>query len=133
NATLAEILAHKVFGTQPKHAEDQLATYDSLSSGYPSLTDAQLGNFFDDASFGVSKADTESVTSPRDDVTITRDKKYGIPHIKGTTRYGTEFGAGYAAGQDRLWLIDLFRHIGRGELTSFAGGALANQGLEQEF
>ncbi|MFJ4416841.1 penicillin acylase family protein [Streptomyces sp. NPDC088925] len=133
NATLAEILAHKVFGTQPKHAEDQLATYDSLSSGYPSLTDAQLGNFFDDASFGVSKADTESVTSPRADVTITRDKKYGIPHIKGTTRYGTEFGAGYAAGQDRMWLIDLFRHIGRGELTSFAGGALANQGLEQEF
>ncbi|MEU9464059.1 penicillin acylase family protein, partial [Streptomyces sp. NPDC048312] len=31
-------------------------------------------------------------------------------------RYGTEFGAGFAAGQDRLWLMDLFRHIGRGEL-----------------
>lgn len=73
------------------------------------------------------------VTTPRDDVTITRDKKTGVPHIKGTTRYGTEYGAGYAAGQDRLWLMDLFRHIGRGELTSFAGGALANQGLEQQF
>ncbi|MFE9249225.1 penicillin acylase family protein [Streptomyces sp. NPDC007088] len=133
SATLAEILAHKALGTQPRHAEDQLGPYDALSSGYPSLTDARLGDFFDDASFGVSAAQTESVTKPREDVTITRDKQYGIPHIKGTTRYGTEFGAGYAAGQDRLWLIDLFRHIGRGELTSFAGGALANQGLEQEF
>lgn len=133
NATLAEILAHRVLGTQPKHADDQLGPYDALSSGYPSLTDDKLAEFFNDASFGVPGDQVDSVTKPRDDVTITRDKKYGIPHIKGTTRYGTEFGAGFAAGQDRLWLIDLFRHIGRGQLTSFAGGAPANQGLEQQF
>lgn len=133
NATLAEILSHRVFGTQPAHADDQLGPYDALSSGYQSLTDDKLTEFFNDASFGVRDGQVASVTKPRDDVTITRDKKYGIPHIKGTTRYGTEFGAGFAAGQDRLWLIDLFRHIGRGELTSFAGGALANQGLEQQF
>ncbi|WP_409056750.1 penicillin acylase family protein [Streptomyces sp. SYP-A7185] len=133
NATLAEILAHRVLGTQPAHANDQLGPYDKLSAGYPSLTDDKLTEFFNDASFGVRDGQVASVTKPRDDVTITRDKKYGIPHIKGSTRYGTEFGAGFAAGQDRLWLIDLFRHIGRGELTSFAGGALANQGLEQQF
>ncbi|MFF1711641.1 penicillin acylase family protein [Streptomyces sp. NPDC058268] len=133
NATLAEILAHRLLGTQPAHADDQLGPYDALSSGYPSLTDDKLTEFFNDASFGVPAGQAASVTRPRDDVTITRDKKYGIPHIKGSTRYGTEFGAGFAAGQDRLWLIDLFRHIGRGQLTSFAGGALANQGLEQEF
>lgn len=133
NATLAEILAHRVLGTRPAHADDQLGPYDALSSGYPSLTDDKLTEFFNDASFGVPAGQAASVTKPRDDVTITRDKKYGIPHIKGSTRYGTEFGAGFAAGQDRLWLIDLFRHIGRGELTSFAGGALANQGLEQQF
>lgn len=133
NATLAEILSHRVLGTQPAHANDQLGPYDALSSGYPSLTDDKLTEFFNDASFGVREGQVASVTKPRDDVTITRDKKYGIPHIKGSTRYGTEFGAGFAAGQDRLWLIDLFRHIGRGELTSFAGGAHANQGLEQQF
>ncbi|MFF9478953.1 penicillin acylase family protein [Streptomyces sp. NPDC014733] len=133
NATLADILASKVFGTHPKHSDDQLAPYGALASGYRSLTDDTLTDFFNDSSFGVPKDQVDKVTAPRDDVTITRDKKTGIPHIKGTTRYGTEFGAGYAAGQDRLWLMDLFRHIGRGELTSFAGGALANQGLEQEF
>ncbi|MFE6892930.1 penicillin acylase family protein [Streptomyces sp. NPDC057694] len=133
SATLAEILGNKLFGTQPQHADDQLGPYDALSSGYPSLTDDTLSNFFNDSSFGVPDGSVASVTRPRDDVTITRDKKNGVPHIKGSTRYGTEFGAGFAAGQDRMWLIDLFRHIGRGELTSFAGGALANQGLEQEF
>ncbi|GHH75093.1 penicillin acylase [Streptomyces sulfonofaciens] len=133
SATLAEILANRVFGTQPAHADDELGPYDALSSGYPSLTDDTLTQFFNDSSFGVPDGQVASVTRPRDDVTITRDRKFGVPHVRGTTRYGTEFGAGYAAGQDRLWLIDLFRHIGRGELTSFAGGAAANQGLEQQF
>lgn len=133
NATLAEILAHRLLGTRPAHSDDELGPYDALSSGYPALTDETLTDFFDDASFGMADGQAASVIRPRDDVTITRDKKTGVPHIQGATRYGTEFGAGYAAGQDRLWLIDLFRHIGRGELTSFAGGAPANQGLEQQF
>ncbi|UYX96841.1 penicillin acylase family protein [Streptomyces sp. BI87] len=133
SATLVEILANRALGTQPKHADDQLAPYDALASGYGSLTDDKLSDFFQDASFGVPEDQVASVIRPREDVTITRDKKTGVPHIKGTTRYGTEFGAGYAAGQDRLWLIDLFRHVGRGELTPFAGGAEANQGLEQQF
>ncbi|MFF2329339.1 MULTISPECIES: penicillin acylase family protein [unclassified Streptomyces] len=133
NATLVEILGNKAFGTHPAHSDDQLDRYDSLVAGHTGLTDQKLTDFFNDASFGVPEDQVESVTTPRDDVTITRDKASGVPHIKGTTRYGTEFGAGFAAGQDRLWLMDLFRHIGRGELTSFAGGALANQGLEQQF
>ncbi|WKX69546.1 penicillin acylase family protein [Streptomyces sp. XD-27] len=133
NATLAEILAHKVFGTRPAHNDDQLAPYDKLVGGHPTLTDASLTEFFNDASFGVPADQVASVTRPRDDVTITRDKRTGVPHIQGTTREGTEFGAGYAAAQDRLWLMDLFRHVGRGELTPFAGGAESNQGLEQDF
>ncbi|WP_406492989.1 penicillin acylase family protein [Streptomyces sp. NBC_00846] len=133
NATLVDILGNKAFGTHPAHSDDQLDRYNGLVAGHAALTDQKLNDFFNDASFGVPKDQVESVTSPRDDVTITRDKASGVPHIKGTTRYGTEFGAGFAAGQDRLWLMDLFRHIGRGELTSFAGGALANQGLEQQF
>ncbi|MFJ8982270.1 penicillin acylase family protein [Streptomyces sp. NPDC102282] len=133
NATLVEILGNKAFGTHPAHSDDQLDRYNGLVAGHTGLTDQKLTDFFNDASFGVAADQIESVTKPREDVTITRDKKSGVPHIKGTTRYGTEFGAGFAAGQDRLWLMDLFRHIGRGQLTSFAGGALANQGLEQQF
>lgn len=135
NATLAQILLNQAFGTQPSHAEDQLGLYGNLASGYSTLTDAKINDFFNDASFGVASGQAESTTKPggRTDVTIVRDKKTGVPHISGTTRYGTEYGAGYAAAQDRLWLMDVFRHVGRGQLTSFAGGAASNQGLEQEF
>ncbi|QJS12803.1 penicillin acylase family protein [Streptomyces argyrophyllae] len=135
NATLAQILLNQAFGTQPAHAEDQLGPYANLATGYKSLTDTTVNTFFNDASFGVPADQVASTEKPagRGDVTIVRDKKTGVPHITGTTRYGTEFGAGYAAAQDRLWLMDVFRHVGRGQLTSFAGGAPANQGLEQQF
>ncbi|QIY61845.1 penicillin acylase family protein [Streptomyces sp. RPA4-2] len=135
NATLAQILLNQVFGTQPDHAEDQLGPYSNLAAGYSTLTDDKINTFFNDASFGVASDQVASTTKPggRTDVTIVRDKKSGVPHITGTTRYGTEYGAGYAAAQDRLWLMDVFRHVGRGQLTSFAGGAPSNQGLEQEF
>ncbi|UXY26608.1 penicillin acylase family protein [Streptomyces sp. HUAS TT20] len=135
NATLAQILLNQIFGTQPDHAEDQLGPYADLATGYSGITDAKINTFFDDASFGVASDQVASTEKPagRGDVTIVRDKKTGVPHITGTTRYGTEFGAGYAAAEDRLWLMDVFRHVGRGQLTTFAGGAPANQGLEQEF
>ncbi|MFE1025888.1 penicillin acylase family protein [Streptomyces sp. NPDC058818] len=135
NATLAQILLNQAFGTQPAHAEDQLGPYAGLATGYSGLTNDKINTFFNDASFGVPDGQVASTVRPagRGDVTIVRDKKTGVPHITGTTRYGTEFGAGYAAAQDRLWLMDLFRHVGRGQLTPFAGGAPANQGLEQQF
>ncbi|MFD3504110.1 penicillin acylase family protein [Streptomyces sp. NPDC058676] len=135
NATLAQILLNQAFGAQPDHAEDQLGPYANLAKGYPALTDATINNFFNDASFGVSADQVASTVKPagRGDVTIVRDKKTGVPHITGTTRYGTEFGAGYAAAEDRLWLMDVFRHVGRGQLTPFAGGDPSNQGLEQQF
>ncbi|MFE8945730.1 penicillin acylase family protein [Streptomyces sp. NPDC007856] len=135
NATLAQILLNQAFGTQPSHAEDQLGPYANLATGYSGLTDSTIDNFFNDASFGVPSDQVASTEKPggRGDVTIVRDKKTGVPHITGATRYGTEYGAGYAAAEDRLWLMDVFRHVGRGRLTSFAGGAAANQGLEQQF
>ncbi|MEV7175969.1 penicillin acylase family protein [Kitasatospora sp. NPDC093679] len=133
NATLAEILLNKVFGSRPAHTDDQLGPYANLAGAYPQLTEAQLRSFFNDASFGVPAEQVASTTRPRSDVAIVRDKATGVPHITGTTRYGTEFGAGYAAAQDRLWVMDLFRHVGRGQLSGFAGGAAANRQLEQSF
>jgi len=133
NATLADILANKLFGTRPAHTDDQLNTYGNLADNYQNITNATIAQYFDNSSFGVPAGQVESTIQPRGDVTIVRDRATGVPHIYGTTRSGTEFGAGYAAAQDRLWLMDLFRHVGRGELSSFAGGAPANRQLEQTF
>ncbi|WP_433254807.1 penicillin acylase family protein [Streptosporangium sp. CA-135522] len=131
NATLVEILANQSLGTMPRHSDDQLGRYAGLVSGYTGLTDDQITTFFNDSSFGVPAGQVQSTTSPRSDVTIVRDKATGVPHVTGTTREGTMFGAGYAGAQDRLWVMDLMRHVGRGELTPFAGGASGNRALEQ--
>ncbi|HEX6497433.1 MAG TPA: penicillin acylase family protein [Micromonosporaceae bacterium] len=131
NATYTAILAHQLFGTRPSHSADQLDKYANLVYSYAGLTDEQINQFFNDSSFGVPASQVESTTQPRSDVTIVRDKATGVPHITGTTRSGTMFGAGYAGAQDRLWVMDLLRHVGRGTLTSFAGGAQGNRDLEQ--
>ncbi|WP_407703871.1 penicillin acylase family protein [Streptomyces smaragdinus] len=131
HATLAGILLHRTIGTRPAHSNDQIEKYDNLLHDYSGLTEDQLANYFVDASFGVAPDQVDSAYAPRSGVTITRDKATGTAHIKGTTRSDTEFGAGYAAGEDRLWLMDLLRHVGRGQLSSFAGGAAGNRDLEQ--
>jgi acyl-homoserine lactone acylase PvdQ len=131
NATLADILANQALGTHPAHSTDQLSRYANLLSAYTGLSTDQIGQFTNDSSFGVPASQVESSESPRSDVTIVRDKATGVPHVTGTTRAGTMFGAGYAGAEDRLFLMDLLRHVGRGNLTPFAGGAPGNQALEQ--
>ncbi len=131
NATLADILAHKALGTRPPHTTDQLDKYSNLVYSYTGLTNDQISRFFNDASMGVPAGQVERVQKPRADVTIVREKATGIPHVTGTTRAGTMYGAGYAGAEDRLFVMDLMRHLGRGQITSFAGGAPGNQALEQ--
>jgi acyl-homoserine lactone acylase PvdQ len=131
DADLLQVLANQAFGTMPSHSDDQLAPYAQLTYNYTGLTGDQINTFFNDSSYGVAPTDVQSTISPRPDVTIVRDRKAGIPHVTGTTRAGTMFGAGYAGAQDRLFLMDLMRHVARGSLTSFAGGAEGNRALEQ--
>jgi acyl-homoserine lactone acylase PvdQ len=131
NATLVDILAHRALGTRPAHSADQLDRYANLVYNYAGLSDEQIGGYFNSASFGVASGRVERTYSPRSDVTIVRDTATGTPHITGTTRSGTMFGAGYAGAEDRLFTMDLLRHVGRGTLTSFAGGAQGNRDFEQ--
>src|SRR5436305_453999 len=116
---------------RPPHSDDQLPLYRDLLSAYPTLSDAGVDRFFKDASFEVKQQDVERTYSPRSDVTIVRDR-YGVPHIYGSTRAGAEFGTGYATAEDRLFFLDVFRHLGRAQLSSFAGGAPANRQLDEQ-
>lgn len=128
--TLADILLFKAFGIRPPHNADQISKYDSLATAYTGLTTAQIDNFYNDASLGTPSGVGRTET-PETGVTILRDRATGVPHIYGSTRAETEFGAGYAGAEDRLWVMDLIRHVGRAELTGFAGGAPGNRTLEQ--
>lgn len=131
NATLVEIIANQTLGILPRHSGDQLGRYADLVYGYAGLREDHIDAFFNDASFGVPPNQIERDYSPRADVRIVRDRATGVPHITGTTRAGTMFGAGYAGAEDRLFTMDLLRRVGRGALTPFAGGAPGNRALEQ--
>ncbi|MEA2334129.1 MAG: hypothetical protein QOG40_619 [Solirubrobacteraceae bacterium] len=118
-------------GTYPPHYTDQLPLYANLLHGSPTLTHAQIADYFKDATFGVKEGDLASTTSPRADVTINRDSGFGVPHVYGSTRAGVMFGAGYAGAQDRLFLMDVLRHTGKAELSSFVGGSAGNRAMDQ--
>jgi acyl-homoserine lactone acylase PvdQ len=127
----AQLLQFEANGTYPPHANDQLSMYGDLVHVAPHLKATDIGKYFKDGSFGVKPDDIERTYSPRSDVTIVRDKGFGTGHVYGTTRSGTMFGAGYIAAEDRLFFIDVLRHVGRAQLTSFAGGAAGNQAFDQ--
>src|SRR5215470_1333444 len=125
---LAGFLAN---GTTVPHCCDQLGMYRDLVYATPGLTAAQIPDYFKDSSFGVAPGQAERTYSPRSDVTIVRDKAFGVPHVYGKTRDGAMFGLGYVGAEDRLFFMDVLRHAGRGNLSSFAGGSNAAMDAEQ--
>src|SRR3990172_12077074 len=53
-------------------------------------------------------------------MTITRDR-LGIPTIHAQDAADLFFGFGYAMAQDRLWQMDLYRRLTRGQLAEILG------------
>ena len=126
----AEITAFLTTGARPPHDTDQLQMYEDLVYATPGLKEAQLGDFFKDATFGVEPGNVDRTYSPRADVTIVRDQ-FGVPRIYGEGRAGAMFGAGYVAAEDRMFFIDALRHAGRAQLASFAGGSEGNLAMDR--
>jgi acyl-homoserine lactone acylase PvdQ len=126
-----QLAEFQLTGAYPPHYMDQLPLYANLLHGSPTLTHEQISGYYKDATFGVKEGDLASSTSPRSDVTIARDSGFGVPHVYGSTRAGVMFGAGYAGAQDRLFLMDVLRHTGKAELSSFVGGSAGNRAMDQ--
>ena len=116
----------------PPHTRDQLDLYGDLVYASPTLQAGELSEFFKDATFGVREGEADLEYSPRGDVTIQRDEDFGVPRIYGRDRRGAMFGAGYVGAEDRLFLMDVLRHLGRAQVSSFIGGAEGNRELDHE-
>ncbi len=117
-------------GTYPPHVKDQLDMYGNLVYAVPGLTEAQLLDFYKDASFGVRDDDIDRTYSPTAGVTVVRDASFGVPHIFGDTRYATMFAEGYTGAEDRLFLMDVLRHLGRARVSEFLGASPSNVALD---
>ncbi|MDX6637415.1 MAG: hypothetical protein QOJ01_926, partial [Solirubrobacterales bacterium] len=128
----AQLALFELNGTRPAHFADQAPLYEGLLGAAPSLTDSNLGNYFKDATFGVRPGKVESSISPEPGLTVLRDSQYGVPHVYGKTRAEVMYGAGYAAAQDRLFMMDVLRHTARAQLSSFVGGDPANRQMDRD-
>jgi penicillin amidase len=91
-------------GTDSPHVYDQVAPFVRFA-----FKPAPVG--------GAAAVTTER---PRPGLTITRDA-FGVPSVRGRTERDVFFGAGYAAAQDRLTELELFRRRGRGTLAEILG------------
>jgi acyl-homoserine lactone acylase PvdQ len=135
--SLADAFAFLADGTRPPHNSDQLDEYDDLVQASPTISAPQVETLFKDASFGIAPGDPDTTYTPDcaetefpapssphcDDVTLARDDSYGVPHVYGADRAAAMFGAGYVGAEDRLFFMDVERHLGRAELSSFLGGS----------
>ena len=86
----------------------QLAMYDGLTPLRGHVTAADLTLHFKPEPLDLGGQPAVRVEHPRDGVSIGRDR-FDVPHIVGTTRANTEFGAGWATAEDRGLYLQLLR------------------------
>jgi penicillin G amidase len=88
-------------------------------TGSPHLTDQnQLFIDFELRPFGFNRPGETS--TPKPGVEITRDE-FGIPRIDAGSDVDAWWGVGYAAGEDRLFQLELFKRAGNGTLAEILG------------
>jgi len=64
----------------------------------------------------------EGSPAPGDpNVLIYRDPSYGVPTITASSEADLYYGIGYAMAQDRLFQMEVFRHVGHGTLAQLIG------------
>ena len=127
---LATLLGTTATPTTPAHFADQLEMYDALTRHDPgSITQADIEQLYKRED--LTPATVVSTTSPKPGVIIQRDA-FGVPFITGSTFDDTEYGAGYAAIEDRMFLMDVLRHTGAARMAEFVGNTPGNVAMDQE-
>lgn len=63
---------------------------------------------------------TVEIPGLKGEIQVLRDR-WGVPHISATTIDDAFFGQGYAAAQDRLWQMEVWRRTAEGRLAEIAG------------
>ena len=119
-------------GTLPENFANQLEMYDAFNrADLSALTEDQLGNYYKDAPLTLKNADAVRIDKPKQGVVVKWDD-FGVPYIEGKTREDAAFGSGYAGTKDRMFLMDLLRHVGAARAAEFLGPSEANAAMDQE-
>ena len=86
----------------------QIAMYDGLTPLQGNVTANDLTRYYKPETLGLGGAKPTHVERPKSGLTIYRDS-FDVPHVYGTTRASTEFGAGWVTAEDRGLDLQLLR------------------------
>lgn len=140
STSAGDLTAFEANGTVPQSFTDQQPLYVGIMPHAATLTPADLDVYYKDTDFGSMPGGVGPVTIPRAGVEIFRDKRFQMAHVYGANRYDVMFGAGYAQAQERLFLMDVLRHLAKGTLAQLLGpsgvssdaGQLTNQDFSDQ-
>ncbi len=134
----------------PPNFEDQLHLYGNLAYAQQGLKaetcvppknigehqqqSDQACNYFKDHGLEPDTVvSTLELTAPNGKKVTIRRNGWGVPFVNGEDRAAAEYGLGYATAQDRLWLWDVLRYVGRGRTSEFLGPSSTTYDLDQQF
>jgi acyl-homoserine lactone acylase PvdQ len=86
----------------------QIAMYDGLTPLQGNVTANDLTRYYKRETLGLGGVKQTRVERPKNGLTIYRDS-FDVPHVYGTTRANTEFGAGWVTAEDRGLDLQLLR------------------------
>ncbi|HEY0973830.1 MAG TPA: penicillin acylase family protein [Solimonas sp.] len=138
--------------TYPANFRDQLDLYGNLAYAKVGLkgdtcvpprsidehqaASDQACNYFKRAEIRLDPAEavaSREMTAPNGKKVTVRRDGWGVPYIEGDDRASAQYGVGFAAAQDRLWLFDVLRRAGRGRVSEFLGPAGTTFDLDLQF
>jgi acyl-homoserine lactone acylase PvdQ len=120
NVNGAGLAEYESAGTTPATFTNQESMFERLLTDAPHMTPADLNADFKSAAITLAPGTGIPEASPEAGVTVTRDA-FNVAHVVATTALGAAFGAGYVQAEDRLFEMDLLRHLGRADLAEFLG------------
>src|SRR4051794_36129380 len=119
-----DLAQYEVTGTPPDSFVSQAGLYNA-GVDPRSATDSTLDRYFRSSSFTPVDAPGSSTEQPKAGVTIARDDKVQVFRVYGASRPDVMWGAGYAAAEDRLFLMDVLRRTAEGNLAEILGPSAA--------
>jgi acyl-homoserine lactone acylase PvdQ len=127
----SDLAAYEGTGNAPDSFVNQQPLYAGVMPAAGGLTPGDLDKYYKPTTFGSIPGGIGSTEEPHSGVQIFRDKQFQMAHVYGDNRYDLMWGAGYATAEERLFLMDVLRHLAKGRLAELLGPSAASSDEQQ--
>jgi acyl-homoserine lactone acylase PvdQ len=143
-----DLAAYEATGTPPSADVSQVQQYEGLEQAWPGFTSADLNTYYKNSDFlpepsqstlsgtlgqlGTAVTGSPPATeNPEPGVLVVRDPTYQVPRIYAATRAEGMWAAGYVTAEDRLFFMDVLRHLAEGTEAELLGPSSAPSDSQQ--